>query len=131
MSSQIFAAWKPKGVAITSTVSLEEIVYGRGLKIVVREVSGAQRFLTLDFPDLPNAVRIVNESYRLKTLPLLPADPTSFYIVQNSEFMDWFNEDSLGIYSSDPLFHLAIITDEWIDIICNEEPRITYQDPLV
>lgn len=130
MKPQIFSAWKPKEMELMSAVSLEEIVYGRGLKIVLREVNGAKRILTLEFPDLPNAVRIANESYRLKTLPLLPADPTSFYIVENSEFINWFHEDSLGIYSSDPLFHLAIITDEWIDIICNEEPSIMCQDPL-
>lgn len=127
INAQNFVPWVSKDLPITSPVSLERIEWSNGLAITVREETGAKRVITLSFSDLPNAMRIANESYRLKSLPNLPAEATSFYIVENSEFMQWFHDDSLGIYASDPIFHLAIVTDEWIDLICNEEPRITLE----
>jgi hypothetical protein len=65
---------------------------------------------------------------RLASLSLLPKEiDSSFFLVENSEFLDWMNNDSLGIYKDDPVFHLAIVTEEWIDILCNENPVIVIE----
>ena len=38
--------------------------------------------------------------------------------------LESFNKDSLGIYAADPLLHLAVVTDEWIDLIFAELPQV-------
>lgn len=65
---------------------------------------------------------------RLASLPLVPKEAGgSFFLIENSEFMTWLNNDSLDIYKDDPIFHLAIVTEEWIDVICNENPVVVFE----
>ncbi|WP_136475494.1 hypothetical protein [Pseudomonas sp. DG56-2] len=65
---------------------------------------------------------------RLVSLQLIPKEiETSFFLVENSDFSGWLHNDSLDIYKDDPIFHLAIVTDEWIDIICNEKPVLVIE----
>jgi hypothetical protein len=111
-------------------VEFECITYGpSGMQIRVRENCDERRILIFSFSDLPTAVRIANESQRLVSLRKLPKDHQhSFYLVNNSQFLSWLNAESLDIYKDDPLFHLAIVTDEWIDLICNEPPTITIEN---
>jgi hypothetical protein len=126
MEGENFIPWVPADFPITSRVSFEGIVYGSGgLKIDLREDEGEKRPLSLIFSELPTAVRIANESLRLVSLPLLPKDVQhSIFLVNNSQFLRWLNTESLNIYASDPIFHLAIVTDEWIDLICNDQPIV-------
>ena len=49
-----------------------------------------------------------------------------FYLVRDSELLESFNKDSLGIYSADPLKHLAIVTDEWIDLVVAQLPQLRW-----
>lgn len=133
MENQIFTPWQPTGFPMNSRVSFEGIIYGiNGMRIDVREESGEKRFLSLCFADLPTAVRIADEGMRLTSLSSLPRNvQNSFYLVQHSEFLKWLNTESLFIHENDPIFHLAIVTDEWIDLICNEEPIITTRDAVL
>jgi hypothetical protein len=110
-------------------VIFERITYGKGMRIHLREAGEAGRRLYLDFPELPTAMRITNESMRLASLPSVPTEvENSFFLVENSEFLEWLNNESLDIYKSDPVFHLAIVTEEWIDIICNEDPVVVFEN---
>ncbi|MFZ1827468.1 MAG: hypothetical protein WAW42_01585 [Candidatus Competibacteraceae bacterium] len=130
MKKELLIPWYHSVLQEPIKVSFDGIRYdGSGMQIFLREVGGEKRLLSFFFPDLPMAVRITNESQRLVSLRLLSSDSRhSLYCVQNSSFMNWLNSDSLDIYKDDPLFHLAIITDEWIDIICNDNPIITVID---
>jgi hypothetical protein len=126
MEKERIEPWYYETLSKPTTVAFERIVYeGSGMQIYLREVRTPKRLITLSFSDLPTAVRIANESQRLVSLRLLPKDNQhSFYLVKNSSFLAWLNDESLDIYKNDPLFHLAIITDEWIDLVCNEAPTI-------
>ena len=129
MSIQVFQPWAVPAVTALGKMAFEGITYAEGMRIHLREIEGERRRVCLEFRDLPTAVRIANESMRLATLPLLPKNTkTSFFLVENSEFLGWLNNDSLDIYAGDPIFHLAIVTEEWLDIICNEDPVVTYAE---
>ena len=128
MNIQIFKPWNLPGLPTSGRVTFERISYGSGMRIHLREAGEAGRYLYLDFPQLPTAMRITNESMRLASLPLVPNEvENSFFLVENSELLAWLNSDSLEIYKDDPIFHLAIVTEEWIDIICNENPIVVFE----
>lgn len=126
MENEILIPWFPRDFEINSKVIFERIAYGpQGMTVELREVQGEKRPLLLRFEELPTAIRITNESLRLASLPALPMNMhTSFYVVENSRLLHWLNMESLNIYEKDGLFHLAILTDEWIDLICNEQPTL-------
>lgn len=126
MGNEILTPWIPRDFEINSKVLFEKIVYGpRGMAIELREIRGEKRPLLLNFDELPAAIRITNESLRLASLPALPKNMhTSIYVVENSRLLEWLNLESLNIYENDGLFHLAILTDEWIDVICTEQPTL-------
>lgn len=128
MNTQIFRPWNGLGLPASGRVIFERMTYGSGMRIYLREEGEAGRRFYLNFPELPTAVRIANESMRLASLPWVQEEvENSFFLVENSEFLAWLNNDSLDIYKDDPMFHLAIVTDEWIDIICNEDPVVVFE----
>ncbi|GAB2838325.1 hypothetical protein GCM10027277_01500 [Pseudoduganella ginsengisoli] len=122
----IYQPWYCDVISQPTFMALERIEYGgNGMQILLREVAGEKRLICLRFIDLPMAVRISNESQRLESLRELPKGTrNSLYVVSQSTFLSWLHEESLQIYKDDPLFHLAIVMDEWIDIICNELPSV-------
>lgn len=123
MKAQLFRTWNASNSLASGRAIFEGITYGDGMRVYLREAEGAGQHFYLNFPELPTAVRIANESMRLASLRLVPKDiKSSIFQVENSEFLAWLNKDSLHIYEHDPLFHLAIVTEEWIDIVCNENP---------
>lgn len=128
MNTQIFRPWSALGLPALGRVTFERITYDSGMRIHLKESGSAGRKLYLDFIELPTAIRIANESMRLVSLQLIPWEiETSFFLVENSDFLAWLHNDSLDIYKDDPNFHLAIVTDEWIDIICNEKPVLVIE----
>ena len=128
MNKQIFRPWNAAGVPTSSRMIFEGITYGNGMRIRLREAGGDGRRLYLDFPELPTAIRVANESMRLASLPLVPKEVGgSFFFFVYSEFLAWLNNDSLDIYKDDPIFHLAIVTEEWVDVICNENPAVVFE----
>jgi hypothetical protein len=128
MNKQIFRLWNTAGIPNSSRMIFEGITYGNGMRIHLKEAGGDSRRLYLSFPQLPTAIRVANESMRLASLPLVPKEAnSSFFLVENSEFLAWLNNDSLDIYKDDPIFHLAIVTEEWIDVICNESPAVFFE----
>jgi len=95
------------------------------LTISLHEAGGTRRKVALAFPSLPVLIKMVNESHRLSSLALLPRPRAgSLYLVRNSELLEAFNKDAFGIYATDPLLHLAVVTDEWIDVLLAELPEV-------
>jgi hypothetical protein len=128
MNTQRFRPWSALGVPNLGRVDFERITYDSGMRIHLKESGISGKKFYLDFVELPTAIRIANESVRLRSLELIPMKiKTSFFLVENSDFLAWLNNDSLDIYKDDPIFHLAIVTDEWIDVICNELPVVVIE----
>lgn len=84
MDKQIFRTWNAAGVLTSSRIIFEGITYGNGMRISLREAGEDGRRLYLDFPELPIAIRVANESMRLASLPLVPkeADSSFFGVVE-------------------------------------------------
>lgn len=129
MENEFFEPWYHGLILNDTKVAFDKVVYsGSGMEICLQEIEGIKRTISFYFSESPTAVRITNESQRLVSARLIPKNNRhSFYLVKNSKFLQWMNSESLDIYKEDPLFHLAIFTDEWIDLICNDMPIISIQ----
>lgn len=94
-----------------------------GLKIVLREIGASTRGLELFYSSFLG-YRVVDESGRLKTL-YENNTFTSFNITSSSEFLDWFKEESRGMYNDNDLKHYSIVSsNKIVDIISIGDPNI-------
>lgn len=98
-----------------------ENVYGDdekyGLLLHLKFKSG-EKILRFDFPHL---FRVMDKKARLKELSKQNLNDKSWlFTVKESELMNWFNEESFGIYEG-KFIHIVIITQEQvIDIFTDE-----------
>jgi hypothetical protein len=127
MNIEIYEPWPIPSPASHDAFAFDEMhVVGGSLIIELHEASENRRRMKIEFASWPLTIKMANESYRLSSIERLPRQKRgSFYLVRNSELLESFHKDSLGIYSGDPLQHMAIITDEWIDLIFSDPPRIS------
>lgn len=127
MTNETYDPWQPTDfTAPRLRLAFESMrVVNDVLQVDLRAAHTKQKVVLVCRP-LPLLVRMVNESHRLASLEQLPKTREgSLYVVRNSKLLSSFHEDALGIYESDPLIHIAIITDEWIDLIMNDFPQLT------
>ena len=70
----------------------------------------------------------MNESYALLTLEEVPGDVASggvLYRVSGSDFVDYFNRQSCGVYNNSKFGHYVIFTcDDVVHVISWDEPGI-------
>ena len=46
-------------------------------------------------------------------------------IVTGSDFLDWFQEQSCGVYLEDSIIHVAVLTqNDWVEVLCTEMPVV-------
>lgn len=128
MSNEVYEPWVFSNSSGPVRLAFDAMhILADALTIRMHEVGGTLRLAELVFPDLPLVVKMVNESHRLGSMEHLPKEREgSFYLVRNSELLESFNKDSLGIYSADPLRHLAIVADEWIDLVVAQLPQLRW-----
>jgi hypothetical protein len=126
-TDEFLVPWAHELFPEPTTVDFERIAYDtEGVQVVLSERHGLKRIFALHFKEAPAAIRIVNESQRIASLGLRPKNSKhSFYLVKNSTFLKWLNQESLDIYRNDHWFHFVILTDEWIDLICDKFPVIS------
>ncbi|NTX93375.1 MULTISPECIES: hypothetical protein [Pseudomonas] len=101
----------------------------KGYRILVAEFSqeDAQK-IEINFEGTPLAQRSMDEGSYLCTTWTAdevdgPVGPV--VLVENSEFLDWFNGQSCGIYPRDQIKHVAILTqNEWVEVLCLKLPSI-------
>lgn len=74
----------------------------------------------------PLAYRNTDEGVRLRTLAVLkPTGDSVLCVVDQSEWLRWFQEESYGIHDSQPIVHYAILTpDDWVDVLSATPPRV-------
>lgn len=52
-----------------------------------------------------------------------------FFIVEDSNYVDYLERKSGGIFSKDEMMHYVVIDDEYLlDIVCTYEPKITIRN---
>ncbi|WP_143684866.1 RHS repeat domain-containing protein [Variovorax sp. KK3] len=127
VSAELYEPWIPPNVSGPMRLAFDAMrVGGCTLTIQLHEVGGSRRNVLLEFESLPLSINMVNESHRLNSLKRLPKTREgSLYLVRNSELLEAFHNEAAGIYRADPLLHFSVVTDEWIDLILAELPRVT------
>lgn len=107
-----------------SVVSDELHFSGDGLTIKLKPYSiNDNRIIYIRFMSNPYLLRVIDEGDYLSTPEQVP-----YWLceVKESELLDWFNSESLGVRESQDLIHYAIYTPILCyDIIHNESPIIT------
>lgn len=74
--------------------------------------------------------RLTDEAFRLKLYRELKVDPNfdfnwGFYIVKNSNYIFWLNEQSSNLFNDNELIHYSIFDDDFVvDIISKVEPKM-------
>ncbi|WBG65247.1 hypothetical protein [Pseudomonas citronellolis] len=101
----------------------------KGYRVLVAEFAQEEaQKIEINFEGVPLAQRSMDEGSYLCTTWTAdevdgPVGPV--VLVENSEFLDWFNEQSCGIYPRDQIKHVAILTqNEWVEVLCLKLPSI-------
>lgn len=101
----------------------------KGYRIWVAEFAqGNAQKIEINFGGAPLAQRSMDEGAYLCTTWTAdevdgPVGPV--VLVENSDFLDWFDEQSCGIYPRDQVKHVAVLTqNEWIEVLCLRLPSI-------
>ncbi len=98
-----------------------------GLRILLKGEEAQSSILRLSF-DSVFAYRNIDEGYLLRTLNKMdnPGEST-FYIVENSTWIEWFNEESYGTLENSKITHYAIYTpNDCIDLLTEYEPKVEW-----
>jgi len=99
-----------------------------GLKILLKELD-SKRVFQIFFSD-SLAYRNMNESYLLKIWSSIDDNILGniLYKIENSSYIDYFNDMSLGLYSSWEIKHYAIHTgQDCIDVLTTVPPVVEYK----
>ena len=102
-----------------------EMYFKKGKQVVLLKQSDlVDRCLKIEFNN-PLAYRIVIESGRMKTL-----DNPSIYTfckTDASKFLEWFDEESYGIFDDLLKYHYMVCTsDNIIDVITQLDPEVSW-----
>jgi len=78
--------------------------------------------------DWVHSFRITDEGDLLKLQDDLSGQMlTGFYVVEGSEYLSWFNNQSYNIHNNDNIVHYLIVTsDDAIDVLSSVKPLIDY-----
>ena len=82
--------------------------------------------VTVEFEIQPVSYRVGDDSYRQRTIAMLPSlGITSFWISNHSYFLNDFYSDAGELYQDIEFEHLLIVTDNTIfDVILDERPKV-------
>jgi hypothetical protein len=87
------------------------------------EPIAAGRVFSIVF-DRPLAFRLLNESYRLKMLESLQSElPWPTFTVEDSEWAEWFHDQTLGIYRDWPVQHYLFIGEDVVEVLSRVAPK--------
>jgi hypothetical protein len=96
--------------------------YERGFQLTLAEPHAEGRVFTVAF-EKPLAFRSANESYRLKLIELLHTElPWPTFKVENSEWLEWFHDQTLGIYRDWPVEHFLFVGEDIVEVLSSREP---------
>jgi hypothetical protein len=102
-----------------------------GLVVELEDGDDPSRVLRISF-GITEAYRACDESKRLKTLKAIGEQHPNlrgytFFIIENSEFLEWFHGESLGIWIERPITHYQVCTSgDIIDVLSEVEPTVEW-----
>lgn len=122
----------PTDLYIPSQLEFVALHFDRlGYRVQVTEFGSVNgELLEVDFGLNPLAQRSMDEGKYLGMswdLNLADGPVGSIVLAENSDFLDWFEAESCGIYSDMAIFHVAILTqNEWVEVICSKLPKLKW-----
>jgi hypothetical protein len=99
--------------------------YDNGFRLILAEPRANGRAFKVEFEQLL-AFRSANESYRLKLIePMNSELPWPTFKVEHSVWVDWFHEQTFGIYRDWPVEHFLFMGEDVIEVLSARQPRFT------
>ncbi len=100
-----------------------------GFRLLLRGVEKSSGMLRITF-DPAWSYRYIDEGDYLKSLGELSKyidGAWPLYIVENSKYIEWFNEESLGMHKDDDIVHYAIYTPvDLVDVLSAFPPKVEW-----
>lgn len=122
-----YLKWNPLE-GIPSHLSCEGIYDDyEGFRILLKGDETTAAMLRITF-DAASAYRNIDEGDLLRTITAVKdTGKSSLYTVENSSWIEWFREESLGKHSKTRFIHYAIYTEnDCIDVITEFEPEVEW-----
>jgi hypothetical protein len=95
---------------------------GFGITLAEPRVDG--RAFRIHF-DRALAFRLANESYSLKMLDSVEQElPRPTFKVENSQFVEWFHDQTFGAYRDWPVQHFLFVGEDVVEVLSTEAPAI-------
>ena len=100
-----------------------------GLNILLNSEDHTGKLLNIKFKDYIT-IREMDESFKTKFWHDVDIDENyPFFIVEDSEWLAWFHNQSMDNFKDWDIKHFAIWTTEnWIDILSRTEPIVTWKE---
>jgi hypothetical protein len=121
-----FVRWEPIP-GLPSNLDTPSLVndYDGGFRLTLVEERGEGRQFTVAF-EQPLAFQSANESYRLKLIESLqPQLPWTTFKVQDSRWVEWFHDQTLGIYREWPVEHFVFVGEDVVEVLSHRQPICT------
>lgn len=104
-----------------------------GFRIVLSDATDESKKVEILFEDSVHAYRSTDESFRQRTINKLDEHygtefyrNSTFFMVTNSEYIQWLSLQSYGIADSESVYHFSILAiDSVVDVIAAYEPKIS------
>jgi hypothetical protein len=120
-----FVRWEPALTLprILDPTSIErEFGKNGSLRFTSAEPIKGGRVFRIEFAR-PLALRSGNESYRLKMIESLQNElPWATFKVEESEWVEWFHDETFGAYRDWPVQHFSFIGEDIIEVLSTESP---------
>jgi hypothetical protein len=120
-----FVRWQPTADlprALDANSFVHDFGKGGGVRITFVEPRNGGRIFRVDFAR-ELAFRLANESFRLKVIEALKdALPWPTFKVENSEWVEWFHEQTPGAYRDWPVQHFLFIGEDVVEVLSTENP---------
>ena len=99
--------------------------YDDGFRLILAEPRADGRAFKVVF-EQPLAFRSANERYRLKLIePINSELPWPTFKVEHSTWVEWFHDQSLGIYRDWAVGHFIFMGEEVIEVLSVRQPLFT------
>ena len=127
-AAERFVRWEPTaGLPRVLDPNLVVRDFGErgGLHITLVEPRTDGRVFRIDFVRAL-AFRSANESFRLKMVESLQIKlPWPTFTVENSEWVEWFHEQTIGVYRDWPVQHFLFVGEDIVEVLSTQAPTFT------
>jgi len=125
MSNIVFEKWIPVS-DLPNELYLKELHQdSEGFRLFFKGKNSNEKILQIVF-DMPLVYRNLDEGDYLQTIGP-GVNGWSLFVVHNSEYLAWFNNESQGIHEKQNVIHYAIYTpNDCIDILSAYPPEVKW-----